>query len=155
MITMRVSMICGNCGVKCQSVHTVGWTNKAVCEKCQLGRMYKFVSFVKNNHLPYGIRRIIAIVTAPLFIGFNTCSHCGLTPPFGRHSVDCEGWGASLLCTACFKELSLEIKLNYHRQHCLKYDVPIEQWNELREAAIRDHRLIPFGEYINESLMHR
>ena len=145
---IRMTMVCGNCKAECQSVHTVGWSNHAVCERCQLGSMYKFIKFVQNNHLPYWQRRIIAVVTAclPFFWGFNTCSHCGLTPPFGRHSVDCEGWGAELLCTACFTELSLEDKLNYHHQHCLKCDQSTERWDELREAVIRDHRLIVFEE---------
>jgi hypothetical protein len=110
--------------------------------------MYEFIKFVQENHLPYWQRRIIAIVTAcsPFFWGFNTCYHCGLTPPFGRHHVDCDWWGTTILCVACFKELSLEIKLDYYRQHCLRYDKTEDRWNELRGAVIRDHRLIIFEE---------
>lgn len=148
---IKMNMICGNCKAECRSVHTVGWSNHAVCEKCQLGSMYKFIKFVQNNHLPFWLRKVIATTTVliPFFWGFNKCSHCGLTPPFGRHTVDCDGWGTSLLCIACFKELPIEIKLDYYRQHLLKYDKIEDRWNELREAVIRDHRLIPFRNSLN------
>ena len=151
--TITMYMICGNCGAKCESVHTVSWTNKAVCEKCQLGNMYWFINYVQINRLPYWQRRIIAIVTSwiPFFWGFNTCAHCGLTPPFGRHCVDCEGWGSSLLCYACFEELPLNVKLKYHREHCLQYGEVEKRWEELRDAVIRDHRLIPFRESLQSN----
>lgn len=162
---IRLTMICGRCGAECQSLRTVSWTNKGVCERCGLGRMYGFVKFIQRSKPPYLIRRIIAFMTELLF-GGNTCARCGLKWQFGRHHVDYEdGSGSSILCEACFEELPLDVKLAYYRAHwqigknecgphvkdreLYQYtgwteDDWNESWNRIEDAVTREHRLIPF-----------